>query len=108
MKRELKRTPIILKHFCFAWLELLALDQLVLLLLPFMTINQIFDHYCFVGWRSLAKETVETHTHTHTHTHKEVYIKLDTLELKVPREGAWVTSGGSLIPDTNSVKEESV
>ena len=50
-------------------------------LLPFMTIDQIFDHYCHFGvaWHSKEdsgdknKQTKTVHTHTH------VYIRLDTL-----------------------------
>ena len=46
-----------------------------------------------LGLRSVSEETVREKTQGKK---DEVYFRLDTLEMKVPREGAWATPGASL------------
>ena len=54
-----------------------------------------------LGLRSIAKKTVENKQTVfffflNSNTHIQFYIRLDTLEEKLSRQGAWATSGGSL------------
>ena len=69
-----------------------------------MTTDQVFDHYCHSGVAQRSQEDNGKQTIKQTNiykkknsnTHIQVYIRLDTLEERVCRDGAWSTPGGSL------------